>query len=262
MKTPFAPFCRIGAAVLVAAVFLLSAPPAAVAEDSTMERFLEERRALVEEREALYEAYRDESREVREAALREWRHDNRERFEELRALAETLAREKEEKASSAEALAERIAEAEEWEVPANLPEVQRELLEKRHALFIDRLKQQKEAANLPPEERREALLAWRESEAERFAEVHALAEAAAEEAAGRTPPLALPEEPDIPEGVSAEKQAFLEKRHHLMRERLEIYEAYAEAAEAERQAALLEWRHERREAFEELHRLAEEIANN
>ena len=230
--------------------------------DSRQQAYHDERRALHQEREAVREAYSDAGPEAQRAALAEWRHENRERFEELRQMGEVLSRESEQRTFSHEAIAERLARLEESEIPGNLPPAQREFLEKRRALYLERLEREKEVAELSLAERREALREWRAESEERYAELRELAEAAGAESALRPRSVRVPEEPVFPEGVSAAERAFLEKRHELYRERAELEIQYADSSNEDLRAALEQWRQERSEEFEELRALAEAMSGD
>ena len=230
--------------------------------ESQQKAFHEERRALYQERQAVVEAYSDEDPQTRREALEEWRHENSERFEDLRAMADVLSSESETRAFEAEAIAERIARLEETELAGDLPPAQREFLEKRRVLYLEWLERKKEVAELSPEDRREALRALRAESEDRYAELRELAETASAESASQPRNTGIPEEPVFPNGSSAAERDFLEKRHELYRERAELEEQYADSSPEDLRTALEEWRQERRDEFEELRSLAEAAAEN
>ena len=233
---------------------------AAESFDSRQQAFHDERRALYQERVAILDAYIHEGAEAQRAAVAEWRDENRERFEELRQMADALSRESEERAFSREAIAERIALLEESGISGDPQPAQREFIEKRRALYLERLKREKDMAELSLAERREALNEWRAEADEEYAELRMLAEAAGAESRARS--VSVSAEPDLPEGISAEVRAFLEKRHELYRQRAELTDRYADASTEDFETALDQWREDRHEDFAELRSLAEAAAGN
>ena len=241
-------------------MFFVGQALAAESFDSSQQAFHDEFRALYQERQAIRDAYGEEEAEAQRTAVVEWHNENRERFEELREMAEALSRESEKKAFSREAIAARIALLEESAISGDLPPAQREFLEKRRALYLERLHREKEIADLSLAERREALDEWRAEVGERYAQLRELAEAAGAESRVRS--VSVPKEPVLPDGISPEQRAFLEKRHELYRERAELREQYADASIEDFHAALGQWREEKHEDFVELRGLAKAAAGN
>ena len=230
--------------------------------ESLQNEFLDERRSLYEERNAIIEAHSDESPEVRRQALADWREENRDRFETVREMGESLSRANEERTFSREAIVERISRLKESEIPENVSEVERDYLEKRRELYVHRLEQEKEYADLSLAERREAMREWRQEASEEFEVLRNLAERLSAESTSIPRSVEISEDPYISEGTSAEEEDFLVKRHELYRERVAIEQEHADESLEERRTALNEWRQERREDFEELRVLADKMSEN
>lgn len=245
MKTAFFPHAVVAACLLSLPVIWTLAQ---AGEPDYLDEFLDVRGELLEERRGLEATIAGLPPEERMAAIREWRQNERHRFERVREIAQAMADAETATPSSFD---------QERKLPPGLSAEMRELLELRGRLRDERMSLERALATASGREKMEALRSWRESRDASFQKMRELTEALPPARASSRPPLWR----QPPDHLSPMMRDFLALRHELLAERYEIEAKYANASGAEKITALREWRESRAPTFDDLRRLTNAIAS-
>jgi len=247
--------CLLPVAIICGAVAHADAP---LSGDALREAFINERRAMAEERRSLEGQHGGRSSEAYREARMEWRQQNAARIAGLNAMAEQIASE-----SPPPERPPITLEQYEERMPEGLSPALRALMIERFHMRQARTAAALDEPGLSDEQRADRRLAFVESQQERGQRIQTLSRQVAAESAAQP----RPEPPPVgawhpPEGIPEAMRLYMSERHKLRRQAWEYGQTLTDKDPTARQEAVRQWRRERLEPLHALRQQAHEAMRN